>query len=192
LPSLVPYPTLFRSERITLDLSGDEGTTTSNLMDKGWYEAIIYSAEDKETGPQSKNPGSPYIAAVVTITEPGDHFEKQVNDRFIGLYVTENAPGLANKAKQLARVTGLWDGEDKSNVVLPNAEDIEGTEVEVLVRVERNEFAERQYEDENGEAPDEPIYQNTIGAYRPRGGWDRPAAAGGKGKTGGKKRSVTL
>ncbi len=180
------------SERVTLDLSGDEGTTTSNLMDKGWYEAIIYSAEYKETGERSKNPGSPYIAAVVTITEPGDHFEKQVNDRFIGLYVTENAPGLANKAKQLARVTGLWDGEDKANVVLPNAEDIEGTEVEVLVRVERNEFAERQYEDENGEAPDEPIYQNTIGAYRPRGGWDRPAAAGGKGKTGGKKRSVTL
>lgn len=180
------------NERITLDLSGDEGTTTSNVIEKGWYEAIIYSAEDKETGPQSKNPGSPYIAAVVTITEPGDYFERQVNDRFIGLYVTDKAPGLANKAKQLARVAGLWDGEDKSNVVLPNAEDIEGLEVEVLVRVERNEYAERQYEEENGEAPDEPIYQNTIGAYRPRGGWERPGAAAGKGKAGGKKKTTVV
>lgn len=128
---------------------------------------------------------------MVTITEPGEHFERQVNDRFIRKYKTEKAPGLANKAKQLARVAGLWDGEGEQ-VPLPNAEDIEGLEVEVLVRVERNEYAERQYEEENGEAPDQPIYQNTIGAYRPRGGWERPGAAAGKGKAGGKKKTTVV
>src|SRR5690625_2785817 len=177
--------------RVTLDLA-DTGSTMQEPLEKGWYEAVIYDATDKTTGPNSKNPGSPYIAAQVNITQEGEGYGRKVFDNFIGKYVTENAPGLANKAKQLARITEVWDGESPE-VVLPDAEDVTGIDVEVLLRIERDTFAEEQYEEENGDAPDEPIYRNTVSAYRPVGGWPRPGGKStGKAAAGRKKKTITV
>lgn len=176
--------------RVTLDLA-DTGSTAQEPLEKGWYGAVIYDATDKTTGPNSKNPGSPYIAAQVNITQEGEGYGRKVFDNFIGKYVTENAPGLANKAKQLARITGVWDGESKQ-VELPDAKDVTGEDVEVLLKTERDTFAEETYEEENGDAPDEPIYRNVVAAYRPVGGWPRPGKAPGKAAAGGKKKSITV
>lgn len=161
------------TERITLDLTGDDTDGYNKVAPKGWYEGVIYSAEQKATSATSKNPGSPYLKARVNITEEGEFYKHVVWDSFIGLYVTENAPHLANKAKQIARVAGIWDGEDKASVVLPTAEDATGLEVDVLLGQERDTYAEESYEEENGSAPDQPIYRNVVKAYRPRGGWGK-------------------
>lgn len=181
------------NERVTLDLTGDSAGTTPTAAPKGWYPAVIYSAEDKETREGSKSgAGNPFLATVVTLTEPGDFFEKQVRDTFIAKYPIPTYAGALNKAKQLARIAGVWDGEDESAVVLPDAEDVEGLEVEVLLTVEVDQWAMDEYEEENGEAPEEPIYRNGIRAYRPVGGWPRPGATSTKGKAGGKKKAVVL
>lgn len=161
-------------QRITLNLSGTQDATKSgdfSPLPKGWYEAVVYSAEDKKT---SKDKGeNPYIRARLNITQEGDYYKRVVFDNFIALYNTEKADWLTNKAEQLARITGIWNGEDRSAVVLPDAEDITSVEVEVYIVQTRDDYAEEQYEKENGEPPAEPIYRNEVRGYRPRGGWPK-------------------
>jgi len=161
-------------QRITLDLSGTTDATKAGdftPLPKGWYEAVVYSAEDKKTSAAKGE--NPYVRARLNITQEGDYYKRVVFDNFIALYNTDKADWLTNKAEQLARIVGIWDGENRAKVVLPDAEDITSAEVEVYVVQTRDEYAEEQYEKENGSAPDAPIMRNEVRAYRPRGGWPK-------------------
>lgn len=191
------------SNRIVLDLSGAEDATKAGGGDfppipKGWYEGVVYEASLEKTGKQAKNPDKPYYKLRVNVTQEGEHYRRVVFDNAM-LFTTENAPWMAQKGEQLARVTEVWDGEDRSKVQFPTPEELTGTELEFYATVKRDERAERlareaaeEQGDDNFE--DKPIFRNEISAYRPRGGWpseDGSGLTGKKASAKGKKK-ITL
>lgn len=178
------------AERITLDLTGTEDATKTGgefkPLEKGWYKVFIYSGEEKET----KNDGSPYYRLRLNLAEdarkPG--YSGVVFDNFVALYTTQKAPWLAQKAEQLARIAGVWDGVNRAQVVLPTLDDLVGLEVEAFVTKKIDDYAmERYAEDHNDEHPETPIFRNEVATYRPVGGWpdgdDESAPAAKKGKS---------
>lgn len=178
--------------RITLDLSGTEDATKGGdaykPLPKGWYQVAIYSSEQRKT----KNGDNPYLNSRLNVTQEGEHYKRVVFDGFTALYVTEKAPFLAAKAEQLSRIAGLWDGQDRSKVVLPAPEDIQGLEVEAHIITERDTYAEEKYAEENdGKSPDEPIFRNSVRGYRPVGGWPEVDESG-KTKPAAKKGKATV
>jgi len=174
------------SDRIVLDLSGAEDATTAggggdfSPIPKGWYEGVIYEASLEKTGPNAKNPGKPFYKLRVNVTQEGEHYKRVVFDNVM-LFTTENAPWMAQKGEQLARVTEVWDGEDRSKVQFPTPEELQGTELEFYATVKRDSYAESK-DGWDGE----PIFRNEISAYRPVGGWPKEDDGG---LTGGKKKA---
>lgn len=176
--------------RNVLNLGGSDnnkdwkaGPSRPEPLPKGWYKVAIYDAEDKET----KKDGSPYLRLTLNVLDEGDYYGRTVYDNFVGKYVTERAAFLADKAKSLSAIIGLWDGES-DEVTLPAADDVIGVEVEVYAGIEVDKYAMDKYVEENGEEPEKPITQNRFNQYRPVGGWGNEAKAGGKSK----KKSITV
>lgn len=177
------------TERITLDLSGSDDATKDGefpVLPKGWYKVAIYSSAVRRT----KKDDKPYLNTRLNVTQEGAFYKRVVFDGFTALYTTEKAPFLAAKAEQLSRIAGLWDGQDRKQVVLPNPEDIQGLEVEAHLTVERDDYAEdKRREEEDAlraqgvevEADETPLFRNSVRAYRPVGGWPSvEESAGGK------------
>lgn len=187
------------TDRITLDLSGTEDATKGGGGDfsplpKGWYEGVVYEASLERTKQTAKNPNKPFYKLRLNVTQEGEHYRRVVFDNVM-LFTTENAPWMAQKGEQLARITEVWDGEDRTKVEFPTPEELEGTEVEFYVTVKRDDYREKDLE-KKGEWDGEPIYRNEVSAYRPVGGWpkdDDGGLTGGK-KTAAKKgsRKITL
>lgn len=161
------------AQRVTLDLTATEDATKAGgdfkPLDKGWYKVFIYSGEERTT----KRDGSPYYSLRLNLAEdqrkPG--YSSNVFDNFVALYTTEKAPWLAQKAEQLARIAGTWDGADRSKVVLPGLDDLQGLEVEAFVTKKVDDYAMEKHIEINGEEPAEPIFRNEVASYRPVGGW---------------------
>lgn len=178
------------SKRITLDLSGVEDATKSSgdfpPLPAGWYEVALYSVEEKSTGPNSKKPGSPYYNVRLNIVA-GESDGRVVFDGFVGLY-----EGVSWKIEQLARALDLWDGEDRSAFGVPTESELEGNIVEANIKLERDKYREDERA-KSGDTSDEPIFRNSVQAYRPVGGWpdaEEVAKGGSKKKKGG--AGVTL
>lgn len=119
-----------------VNFSQEEASSEARSFDpipSGNYNARITDIELRECGPNSKNPGKPYWAVEFTIQD-GD-FENRKVWTNVMLF-----DGALYTVAQILKATGHEDALKTGN--LPDAEDLISSEVTIVVKKQRDTYAE--------------------------------------------------
>lgn len=159
---------------LKLNFSNEEASSEARSFEPiptGRYYARVTDIDERECGPESKNPGKPYWAVEFTIQD-GPHEGRKV---WTNAMLFE---GALYTLAQLLKATGHAKALETG--VVPDSDDLISKEVYVNVRKQRDTYAEERDGAEAG-----PQFKNEVkGIMAYESGGSQPAASGKKGKGG--------
>lgn len=157
---------------LKVNFSTEEASSEGRSFDpipSGEYYCRVTDVDDRECGPESKNPGKPYWAIEFTVQD-GDFEDRKL---WTNCMLFE---GALYTLAQLLKATGNEKALETGNI--PEGESFVSQELIVIVKKQRNAYMEAK----NGDG--EPVWSNEVKGLKPYEGVS-PAKKAGKSKTGG-------
>jgi len=150
--------------KLKLNFSSEEASSEAMDFDPiptGKYWVKITEVEDRECGPQSKNPGKPYWNVELTVQD-GDY---ELRKLWANVMLFE---GALYSLSQLVKALG-YDVNNSKGFTVPDGEELVGKDLIVSVRKQLDVYKMEQ------EASEDNIYKNEVKGFKPYS----PEAVGG-------------